>query len=103
MTPTFEQLVILINRWADERGIYQHSTPQAQLLKAASEFGELCDAEVKADRDAQIDAVGDTMVCLINFCAMRDINITDALRYAYGAIKDRRGRMVPGGAFVKEE
>lgn len=102
MPAMFEQLEVLIRRWAEERGIYQHSTPQAQLLKALSELGELADAEIKGDHDARIDAVGDTLVCLINYCAMRGINVTDALRYAYGAIKDRKGRMVAGGAFVKE-
>lgn len=99
----FEQLAEQIRGWAEERGIYQHSTPRAQLLKMFEEAGELASAEVKLDHDARIDAVGDVMVCLIIYCAMHSLNATECLRYAYGAIKDRKGRMVPGGAFVKEE
>ena len=99
----FEELNLAVIGWAKERGIYQHSTAQAQLLKAFSELGELADAEITNDHDARIDAVGDTLVCLINYCAMRGITLSECLRFAYGVIKDRKGHMVPGGAFVKEE
>lgn len=152
-----------VERWAEERGIYEHSTPEAQLLKALSELGELADAVVKNDRDALKDAIGDVVVCLINCAKMigeyitkpnsdehpsagtkmltgilsiyiggqimtvsdglkpgREIYIDRTLRvlddicknegttfmhcchHAWLQIKDRKGRMVEGGAFVKE-
>lgn len=102
MPMTFEQLQDAVRGWAAERGLYEHSTPQAQLLKAVSEMGELADAEIKRDGAAAGDAVGDVLVCLINYCAMTDMNIVGELEAAWHQIKDRKGRMVPGGAFVKD-
>ena len=103
MPLTFEQLTGNIEAWAEERGICKHSNARAQLLKAFSEMGELADAELKWDAPAARDAVGDVLVCLINFCAMRGFDITDCLAGAWDEIKDREGRMIPGGAFVKDE
>src|SRR5690554_5846498 len=59
-----------VERWAEERGIYEHSTPEAQLLKALSELGELADAVVKNDREALKDAIGDVAVCMVNYARM---------------------------------
>jgi NTP pyrophosphatase (non-canonical NTP hydrolase) len=98
-----DELENLIVEWARERGIHEHSTATAQLLKAMSEMGELADAEIKEQNSEQIDAVGDIVVCLINYAAMRGFSLQSALAAAYDEIKDRKGRMVPGGAFVKEE
>ena len=103
MPLTFEQLALNVEAWSTERGIYEHSNARAQLLKAFSEMGELADAEIKGDGLAARDAVGDVVVCLVNFCAMSGLDITDCLAGAWGEIKHRRGRMVPGGAFVKDE
>ena len=97
------ELERLVAMWAKDRGIHEHSTPTAQLLKAMSEMGELADAEVKGDEAEKIDAVGDIMVCLINYARMSGFSIDRALAAAYDEIKDRKGRMVPGGAFVKDE
>lgn len=103
MPLTFEQLALNVEAWSTERGIYEHSNARAQLLKAFSEMGELADAEIKGDSDAAADAVGDVLVCLINFCVFKGHDITDCLAGAWGEIKHRKGRMVPGGAFVKDE
>ena len=103
MPLTFEQLAGNVQEWAAARGIYAHSNARAQLLKAFSEMGELSDAEIMGDSDAAADAVGDVLVCLINFCAMRDFDITGCLAGAWDEIKDRKGRVAPGGAFVKDK
>lgn len=103
MPLTFEQLTSNVKEWAALRGIYTHSNARAQLLKAFSEMGELADAEIKGDGLAARDAVGDVLVCLINFCALSGLDITDCLAGAWDEIKDRKGRMVTGGAFVKDE
>jgi NTP pyrophosphatase (non-canonical NTP hydrolase) len=65
-------------------------------------MGELADGENKSDMPAIKDAVGDVMVCLINYCYMRNITVTDCLAGAYEEIKDRRGTLLPNGVFVKE-
>lgn len=165
----FEQFQQNVQRWATERGIYEHSTALAQALKAVSEVGELCDAVIKNDRDALIDAIGDTAVCLVNvahmeglsfdiayiydddeksnrpiegcaahvsralgdlavavagktllplpakgdlvdmgafglygLCLVAGLDFDDCCESAWETIKDRKGRMVAGGAFVKE-
>lgn len=146
-----------VEQWAAKRGIYEHSTPEAQLLKALSELGELADAVIKNDREALKDAIGDVAVCAINYaklaglpscgapvdyikggssisrigeicviigrilrggvvhdsarclldvvvgiCRREGLDFIDCCEAAWNEIKDRKGRMVPGGAFVKE-
>lgn len=162
----------LVQAWAHERGIYTHSTMQAQLLKGLSEIGELADAVIKRDRVALIDSIGDVAVCIVNahylyykefpnlsplitptkeqlyrswhkedasnttytallaallsVCTLaieeasignpfingmyglellaeaNDTTLTACQTVAWEEIKDRKGRMVDGGAFVKE-
>lgn len=162
---TFDEFKQNVQRWAAERGIYEHATPLAQALKAVSEVGEVADAVIKGDHEALKDGIGDTATCLVNVSFMAGIEITgsaqgevdstdarpfaavasamvglcalhavepidqnqlgvalveafralDVLAQASGLtfdeccdaawieIKDRKGRMVAGGAFVKEE
>lgn len=99
---SWSEIELKVLRWAEARRIIPHATPASQLLKAVSEIGELCDAEGKIDRSAIEDAVGDVLVCLINYCALRDIDMTNCLASAYEQIKDRRGTLMPDGTFVKE-
>lgn len=101
-TPDLNELEYLITQWAIDRGIHDHSSANAQLLKAVSEMGEIADAEIKGDNAGQIDGVGDVVVCLINYAAMNGFTLAEAVAAAYNEIKDRKGRMVEGGAFVKE-
>ena len=91
-----------IIQWAEARQIIPNSTPETQLLKAMSEMGELADATIKGDRLDVMDAVGDVMVCLVNYCALQDINLVDCMELAYDQIKDRKGTLLPNGVFVKE-
>ena len=89
-------------RWAEARRIIPNSTPQAQLIKAVSEMGELADATIKGNREDAMDAVGDVLVCLINYCALQDFNMVECLEMAYDQIKHRKGHLLPNGVFVKE-
>ena len=162
---TFQEFKANVEQWAQDRGIYEHSTALAQCLKAVSELGELADHAIKGDRDAMKDDIGDIAVCLVNvagmdgfkvvpedphenimpedlqecvavladviggiasgftpwskgypsdriegaFNALRDLaeragfTFEECYTHAWHEIKDRKGRMVPGGAFVKEE
>jgi hypothetical protein len=88
--------------WASQRKIVPNSTPATQLLKAVSEMGELADATIKNHEDEIIDAVGDVMVCLVVYCALRDINLVSCMEVAYDQIKNRKGILLPNGVFVKE-
>ena len=99
---TFAALESDIIRWSEARKIIPNSTPSAQLLKAFSEMGELADATIKNDREGAMDAVGDTLVCLINYCALQDFDIVSCLEIAYDQIKHRKGTLLANGVFVKE-
>lgn len=89
-------------RWAEERGIIRHAKPHSQLMKAVSEMGELCDAEIKGDKAKIIDGVGDVIVCLINYCALHDLDMNRCLESAYDDIKGRKGQLLENGTFVKD-
>lgn len=98
----FEELRNKVVQWASDRQIIPNATSTSQLLKAVSEMGELADAENKNDLAQICDGVGDVLVCLINYCALRRIDIVACLELAYDEIKDRRGTLLPSGVFVKE-
>ena len=99
---TFDELHVSVIKWSRDRQIIPNSTATAQYLKAASEMGELADALAKKDIDATADAVGDVLVCLINFCELSGLDIVQCLEGAYNEIKDRKGFLMPNGVFVKE-
>lgn len=99
---SYSQVELEIIRWAEARKIIPNSNPSTQLLKAMSELGELADATIKNDRPAIHDGVGDVMVCLINYCALQDIDLVTCIKLAYGEIKDRKGTLLANGVFVKE-
>lgn len=92
-----------IIQWARDRQIIPNAKPYTQLMKAMSEMGELCDAELQSDLAGIIDGVGDTLVCLIVYCSMHKISLESCLEAAYDEIKDRRGTMLSNGVFVKDE
>jgi len=99
---TFAELEMAVIRWSEARKIIPNSTPMAQAIKACEEVNELVDALRDNNREAAIDGAGDTLVCLINVCALLDVNLTDCLEAAYEQIKDRKGSMNADGIFVKE-
>ena len=59
----FELLEEKVRQWFVDKGLAD-GDPKKQWLKLQSEFGELCDAILKNDKDEFIDAVGDVMVVL---------------------------------------
>ena len=98
---SYANVEMKIIQWSEARKIIPNSTPETQLLKAMSELGELADATINKDQEAVIDAVGDVMVCLINYCALQDLNLVDCMEVAYDQIKNRKGTLLPNGLFVK--
>ena len=99
---SYAAVEIKIIQWSESRKIIPNSNPETQLLKAMSELGELADATIKKDRDAIVDSVGDVMVCLVNYCALQDLNLVDCMEVAYDQIKNRKGTLLPNGLFVKD-
>ena len=99
---TFEQNIARIHEWAQNAGIYEHSTVQSQTLKAVSEICEVADAVIKHDLTALEDGIGDVIVRLVNVAYMSGIDIEDAFAKVTDEVTARKGRMVAGGAFVKD-
>ena len=99
----YEEIEQKIIQWSKDRKIIPNATPVSQLLKAFEEMGGLAAGEARGNYDMITDAVGDVMVCLVNYCALRGISIAKCMEYAYDEIKDRKGTLMPNGVFVKEE
>jgi NTP pyrophosphatase (non-canonical NTP hydrolase) len=100
---TYAELEMKVVQWSEARQIIPNSTPLAQSIKAVEEINELVYALRNNNKYDAIDAIGDTVVCLINVCGLLDVNLTDCLEAAYEQIKDRRGHMNADGIFVKEQ
>lgn len=99
---SYENVEMRIIQWAEARRIIPNSTPETQLLKTMSELGELADATIKKDKDGIIDGVGDVMVCMVNYCALQDIDLVSCMESAYDTIKNRTGTLLPNGVFLKD-
>jgi len=84
---SFAEYEMKVIQWSEKRKIIPNSTPLAQSIKACEEINELVDALRDGNKIEAIDAVGDTVVCLINVCALLDVNLTDCLEAAE-SIKD---------------
>ena len=100
---SYAETELKVIRWSEARKIIPNSTPFAQSIKAVEEINELVDALRDDNKAEAIDAVGDTVVCLINVCALLDVNLTDCLAHAYEQIKDRTGTMGADGIFYKDK
>jgi hypothetical protein len=100
---SFSEVELDVIRWSEARKIIPNSTALAQSIKAVEEINELVDALRDGNKFDAIDAVGDTVVCLINVCALLDVNLVDCLEAAYNQIKDRSGTMGADGIFYKDK
>jgi len=99
---SYSEVEMKVIQWAEARRIIPNATPQAQLNKALEEMAELFKAESQQNMAGIKDGVGDVLVCIINYCALKDIDLVTCLELAYEEIKDRRGTLMPDGTFVKE-
>ena len=99
---SFADVEMKIIQWAEARMIIPRATPQSQLNKALSELSELFAAESQNNIAEIRDGVGDVLVCIVNYCALLDIDLVECMELAYSEIKDRRGELLPDGTFKKE-
>ena len=98
---TMDRLVRDVEKWAYDKGLNK-ANPKDQYLKVAEECGEIAAGLARADRDAIIDAIGDTVVTLIILAQQMGWTLEECLQAAWGEIKDRTGEM-RNGVFVKSE
>lgn len=95
----FAILIKKVEKWAEDRGIFENSVPKDQALKTVSEVGEFADNVLKG-RDCR-DDIGDIIVTLILQCRLQNTTLYECLTLAYEEIAARKGKMV-NGTFVKE-
>jgi NTP pyrophosphatase (non-canonical NTP hydrolase) len=96
--PSVELNVI---QWAQKNGIAKASA-EVQALKTMSELGELADCIIKRDSDGIEDEMGDVIVTLIVLCDILKIDMTTCAKKAYDKIKNRTGKKLDNGVFIKD-
>lgn len=96
-----DELIQMIEEWSKERGI-DKADPQKQMLKIFEEIGEVSAAVIRDDKDALRDAIGDSVITLLNLSLQNDMSFYECLMNAYGEIQGRDGKMI-NGMFVKSD
>ena len=97
----YQELEMLVERWAKDKGILSMATPMAQAQKTLEEVEELIDAITRDDRDEIVDALGDILVTIIIQAEMQHLSLESCLESAYNVISKRTGVM-RDGQFVKD-
>ena len=64
-------------------------------------FIEIHEALVLDDHDEFMDAIGDTIITLINIADIKGVNAEDCLEQAFNVIKLRKGLVSDAGDFVR--
>lgn len=98
----YGELSALVIAWADQKGILERGTPEAQAWKTVEETHELLQAIEKNDREEIIDALGDILVTIIIQAEMQNLDLIHCLGSAYNVISKRTGIMSEG-KFVRDE
>ena len=97
---TFDELIILVTNWAENKDLLKKEHAYAQALKVLEEIGETAGALLKNNEEGVIDGIGDVFVTLIILCKQLGLNPTDCLNVAWQQIKDRTGETI-NGTFIK--
>lgn len=94
---TFEQLQSQVKEWAEYN--FPNATPYQPLLGLVEEVGELAHAHLKAEQGirgtaeehhaAKIDAVGDAIVYLADYCWRNNISMQDAIETTWHTVQQR--------------
>ena len=101
MELTFDELIVNVHGWADEKGLIKPEYIKSQFCKVIEELGEAASAINKNQRDELIDGLGDTFVTLIILTLQCGLTPQEALGAAWDEIKDRRGT-TRNGVFIKQ-
>ena len=75
MKVKFKDIQILVEGWAEKKGIMEFGTPAKQLLKTLEEITELHAAIEDDNLEEIIDAIGDVVVTLIIYAKMKNITL----------------------------
>ncbi len=89
-----------IRDWSSIRGIGGKDA-QVQFQRCMQELTEIHDAMCNNDFTEMKDAVGDTIVTLINLAKILGFNAEDGLEQAFNVIELRKGIRTERGDFVR--
>lgn len=89
-----------VRNWGKLRGIDKVES-DTQYQRFLQEAVEIHDAMIKDDLHEFKDAIGDTIVTLINLAATKDFNAEDCLEQAFSEIEFRKGITTKKGDFVR--
>jgi NTP pyrophosphatase (non-canonical NTP hydrolase) len=94
-----------VRNWATIRGVggseITDQTIQTGYQRFLQEAIEIHEALVLEDEEEFQDAIGDTIVTLINLAEMKGYKAEDCLGKAFGVIELRKGLTTPEGSFVR--
>lgn len=96
-----------VRQWKKIRGIGGNEDMsldkrlQSQFQRVQQECTEIHDAIVLEDWEEFEDAIGDTIVTLINIADIKGVKAEDCLAKAFNVIKLRKGLTRPTGDFVR--
>lgn len=77
MLSYFDQLMVWIKQWGDDRNLTAPENLQGQTLKLVSEFAEISDASQKRDQGEVRDGFGDCMVVAVIIGAHIGLTFTE--------------------------
>lgn len=99
------ELIGNIVSWQEYNFGPSYGTGYRNLLGVIEEVGELAHAQLKGEQGIRhkpeeilpmkVDAIGDILVFLINYCTSQGIDLIECLEAAWGEIKDRDWRKFP--------
>lgn len=101
-----------LNSWLEHN--FPETTSDQQLKGVMEELGELCHADLKTAQgirgytqekaqDEIMDAVGDIVIYLINYCNTRNISFRDSVGMAYSTVMKRDWIKDPTGGKLPVE
>jgi len=89
-----------VRQWATIRGI-NSVHPDTQYQRFLQEAVEIHDAMIKHDHVEFKDAIGDTIVTLINLANTRGLKAEECLESAFKVIEFRKGVTTKKGDFIR--
>jgi hypothetical protein len=92
-----------IIQWAIDRGIIPNGNIMTQAIKTMEEVHELIRAIDRKDQFEIDDAYGDIFVTIVIGSYLNGRRLSDYAAMAYAVIKDRKGKLLPNGDFIKEK
>jgi uncharacterized protein YabN with tetrapyrrole methylase and pyrophosphatase domain len=90
-----------VRKWSDIRGIGGAKDVQVQYQRVLQEVVEIHDGICNNDVEEIKDAIGDSIVTLINLAKHYDFTAEECLESAFGVIELRKGITTPRGDFVR--